>query len=370
MLRSGFLSLTLSLCLCCVPRDSLGLSALLQKSNSRGSSENVLNTSDRKLPPPVNLSLTSYNFKTILTWAYVNETPETTNFTVQCRDYLTAQWQPYPPCSNTTLHHCDVTKAFNVNLTASNSYYAKIKAITQFQESQFVFTERFNFHKNGILSAPTVEVTVRGQEVFLSCIYPVVANLTTETGWKVNHDFRCNICVWQEGNNELPKKNCRIRKSKLKLTITQPRVTLCVSAQVNSKQWKMKAEWSTQKCFQVNSLNLQETLIVPLAVITFFLGLVTVSIVWKLLKKQLVLPRSLMLIVKAINPYLDMKTEEDAVSVVIKYEEVTPVECDLFFEEVAKPITNPEITEPLTEDMKYAGKDRAYDRAQTLLNVN
>ncbi|XP_067839954.1 interferon gamma receptor 1-like [Heptranchias perlo] len=358
MFVSGFLSLTL--CLCCVSRDSLGVSALLQKSNS----------SYHELPPPVNLSLTSYNFKTTLTWAYVDETPETTNFTVQFKDYQTVQWQLFPPCSNIASHHCDVTKAFNMNLTALNSYYAKVKAITQFQESQFAFAERFQFKENATIRSPTVEVMVHGQQVILRCIYPAVANLTTENGLKVNHDFRCNICIWLEGTNELPKKNCAIRKSRWKFNITQPRVTVCVSARVNSKQWKMKGEWSIQKCFKVQSLNLQESLIVFLAVIALFLGLVTVSILCKLLKKELVLPKSLVLIVKAINPYVDMKIEEDAVSVVIKCEEVIPVECDIFFEEVGKQITNPEITEPLTVDLKYAGKDWAYDRPQTLLNVH
>uniref|UniRef100_UPI00398E4A68 interferon gamma receptor 1-like n=1 Tax=Pristiophorus japonicus TaxID=55135 RepID=UPI00398E4A68 len=357
MFRSGFLSFTLPLCLCCLPRDSLGVSALSQKSNS----------SYHELPPPVNLSLTSYNFKTTLTWAYADETSEKTNFTVQFRDYQTAQWQLFPPCSNIALARCDVTKAFNMKLTALNSYYAKVKAVTQFQESQFAFTERFCFKENATIGAPTVEVQVHGQQVILRCIYPVVAKLTTETGLKVNRDFRCNICIWQDGNNEL--KNCRIRKSRWKLNITQPRVTLCVSARVNSKQWKMKEEWSTQKCFKVQSLNLQETLIVLLAVVAFFLGFVTVSVLWKLLKKELVLPKSLMLIVKAINPYVDMKIEED-VSVVIKYEEVIPVECDHFFEEAARPISNPEITEPLTVDLKYAGKNWSYDRPQTLLNFH
>ncbi|XP_078068711.1 uncharacterized protein LOC144493531 isoform X2 [Mustelus asterias] len=282
----------------------------------------------------------------------------------------TGHWQLFPPCSNIALHHCDVTKAFSVNLTASNSYYTKIKAITQLHQSQFTFTERFSFKQNATLGAPTVDIKVRGQQIFLRCIYPVVPNLITVTGRKVDRDFRCNICVEQKGPHELPKKICSNRKSNLKLNITQSRITLCVTAQVSSKKWKMEAEWSTTKCFQVQSLNLQETLIILLVVITFSLGLVVASMIWKLLKKELVLPKSLMLIVKAINPYVDMKMEEDAVSVVIKYEEVIPVECDHFFEEVAKPISKPEVTESLTVNLKYAGKDWTYDRPQTLLNVN
>ncbi|XP_041044311.1 interferon gamma receptor 1-like isoform X1 [Carcharodon carcharias] len=370
MSRSGFLTLTLSLWLCRVSRDSLRVSALKEGNNSRGWSETILNAGDHEPPPPVNLSLISHNFKTILTWAYVNEAPEETNFTVEFMDYLTAQWQLFPSCSNIALHHCDVTKAFSLNLTPTNSYYTKIKAITQFQDSQFAFTKRFNFKQNATIGAPMVEVKVHGQQISLRCIYPVVPNLTMQDGQKIDHDFKCNICVWQKGHNELPKKNCRYRKSKLKLNIKQPRVTLCVSARVITEEWKIKADWSTPKCFQVQSLNLQETLVILLAVIAFFLGLVAASIIWKLLKKELVLPTSLMLIVKAIKPYVDMKTEDDAVSVVIKYEEVIPVECDHFFEEVAKPMTNPEITEPLTVDLKYAGKDWAYDRPQTLLDVN
>ncbi|XP_038655378.1 interleukin-22 receptor subunit alpha-2-like [Scyliorhinus canicula] len=369
MFPSGSVALTLSLWLCWVSRDRLRVCAVPRGSNASETSDNTLNTR-YQLPRPVNVSLISHNFKTVLTWAYVNEIPEKANFTVHFTDYLTGQWQLYPPCSNIALHHCDVTKAFSVNLTASNSYYTKIKAITQLHQSQFTFTERFSFKQNATIGAPTVEVKVRGQQIFLRCIYPIVQNLTTKTGRKVDRDFRCNICVWQKGHNELKKKNCPTKKSKLKLNITQPRVTLCVSAQVNSKQWKMKAEWSIQKCFQVQSLNFQETLIILLVVIAFFLGLVTASMIWKLLKKELVLPKSLMLIVKTINPYADMKIEEDAVSIVIQHEEVIPVECEHCFEEAAKPITDPEVTESLTVDLKYAGKDWTYDRPQTLLNVN
>ncbi|XP_059501718.1 interferon lambda receptor 1 isoform X2 [Stegostoma tigrinum] len=320
-----------------------------------------------KLSPPVNLSLKSHNFKTILTWADVNKTSETTNFTVQFRDYQTAQWQLFPPCSNIALYHCDVTDAFSVNLSTANSYYAKVKAITKFEESQFVLTKRFSFQQNATIGAPTVDILVRGHQVFLRCIYPFFPKLTTATGRNIDHNFRCDICVWQEGRNE--SKNCPTRKSKLKLNITQPGVTLCVSARVNPKQWKMKTEWSTQKCFQVRSLSLQEILLVLLAVIAFSLGFITVRIIWKFVKKELVLPKSLMLIVKAINPYADMKIEEDSVSVVIKYEDVCPVESNDFYEEVTKPISNPEVTEPLSVDLKYAGKGWPYDQPQTLLSI-
>ncbi|XP_051881011.1 interferon gamma receptor 1-like [Pristis pectinata] len=347
--------LRLSLCLCCVSWDGVVASALGQ--NRSGYHE---------LPPPVNLSLISYNFKTILTWAYEDKTPDATNFTVEARNYRTAQWELFSPCSNISSHSCDVTKAFSVNLSALSSYYAKVKAITHFQESQFALTDRFSFKENATLGAPTVDVTVHGQEVTLRCIFPHVEKLSTETGLNINNDFKCKICVEREGHNILA--NCSIKRSRLKFNVTQSRVTLCVSAQVNSEQWKMKAEWSRQKCFEVYSLNLQETLIILLAVVAFILGLATASILWKLLKKELVLPKSLILIVKAINPHVE-KIEEDAVSIVIKYEEVIPVEHDLIFEEVAKPSTCPENREPHAVDLKYAGKICAYDRPQNLENV-
>ncbi|XP_060676608.1 interferon gamma receptor 1-like [Hemiscyllium ocellatum] len=361
MFRTGFLPLALSLCLCGVSWNRLQVSAT-------ESSENILNASYHKPSPPVNLSLKSHNFKTVLTWTYVNKTSEATNFTVQFRDYQTAQWQLFPPCSNIALYHCDVTEAFSVNLSTSNSYYAKVKAITKFEESQFVLTERFSFQQNATIGAPTVDISVHGHKVVLRCIYPFVTKLTTATGRKVDHDLRCDICVWQEGHNEL--KNCATRKSKFKLNITQPKFTPCVSARVNSMQWEMKTEWSTQKCFQVQFLSLHEKILFGhVAAIAFFIGLITVSIIWIFVKKELVLPKSLMLIVKAIKPYADMKIEEDAVSVVIKCEDVCPVESNDFYEEVAKPISNPDVTEPLTVDLKYAGKGWPYDQPQTLLNI-
>ncbi|XP_072911885.1 interferon gamma receptor 1-like isoform X1 [Hemitrygon akajei] len=352
---SGAGILALSLCLSCVSRHCAAVPAL-----GRDSSDY------QGLPPPVNLSLSSYNFKTILTWDYVGQTPATTNFTVEARNYEKAQWAVFSPCSSISSHFCDVTEAFSVNLSATSSYYAKVKAVTQFQESQFALTDRFSFKDNATLGAPTVAVAIRGQEVTLRCIYPRVGNVTTKTGLNINNDFKCKICVEQEGHNVLA--NCSIRRLKLKFKVTHSRVTLCVSAQVNSEKWKMKAEWSRKKCFKVYSLNLQEILIALLAVIAFALGLASAAILWKLLKKEAVLPKSLILIVKAIKPHVE-KIEEDTVSIVIKYEEVSSGERDNITEEVTKPSTGPEEPEPHVAEVKYAGKVYEYDRPQNLGNV-
>lgn len=54
----------------------------------------------------------------------------------------------------------------------------------------------------GTLSAPTVNITVRGQNVTLRCIFPHIET-RTEAGLNVNKDFKCNICVGQEGHNIL-----------------------------------------------------------------------------------------------------------------------------------------------------------------------
>lgn len=315
-------------------------------------------------PPPVNLSLTSSDFKTILTWAYAGKPSNATKFTVETMNYRTALSQLFSPCSNIQSYSCDVTEAFSVNLSALSSYYAKVKAVTHHHESQFASTARFTFKENGTLSAPTVNITVRGQNVTLRCIFPHIET-RTEAGLNVNKDFKCNICVGQEGHNILA--NCSIKRSRLELRVRQSRVTLCVIAQVNSERWKMKAEWSSQRCFRVQSLNLQDTLIVLFAVVGFILGLASVIILWKLSKKKLVLPKSLILIVKAINPLME-KIEEDTVSVVIKYEELIPVAHDLISEEVAKPSTCAENREPPAVDLKYAGKICAYDRPQNMGN--
>ncbi|XP_062929222.1 interferon gamma receptor 1-like [Mobula hypostoma] len=353
MFATGILGL--SLCLCCVTRHGAAVPALgLNSSGYQG------------LPPPVNLSLSSYNFKTILTWDYVDQTPVTTSFTVEAMNYQTAQWAVFSPCSNISSCFCDVTEAFSVNLSATSWYYAKVKAITQFQESQFALTHRFSFKDNATLGAPTVDVMIHGQEVTLRCIYPHVGNLSTKTSLNINNDFKCKICFGQERHNVLA--NCSIKRLKRKFNVTQSRVTLCVSAQVSSEEWKMKAEWSRKKCFKVYSLNLQAILIVPLAVVAFALGLATAGILWKLLKKEAVLPKSLILIVKAIKPHVE-KIEEDTVSIVIKYEEVSSGEHDHITEEVTEPSTSPEEPEPHAAELKYTGKVCEYDRPQNLENV-
>ncbi|XP_069743315.1 interferon gamma receptor 1-like isoform X2 [Narcine bancroftii] len=322
---------------------------------------------DHELLPPMNLSVTSYNFKTILTWSYVDKTTDTTFFTVETRNYQSAQWQLFSPCSNISSHSCDVTKAFSVNLSPLSSYYAKVKATTYFQESLYAITDRFSFKENATLGPPTVDVMVHGQQVTLKCIFPRVEKLNTETGLNVNNDFKCKICVGQKGHNKLA--NCSIKRSRWKFNVTRSNVTLCVSAQVNSEQWKMKAEWSKQKCFKIHFLNLQDILIILFAVITIILGFSTINLLWKLFQKELVLPKSLIFIVKAINPHVE-KIEEDAVSVVIKYEKMISSDHDLTFEEVAKPSTCPENTESHTSDLKYAGKAHEYDRPQNLENLH
>ncbi|XP_069743319.1 interleukin-10 receptor subunit beta-like isoform X4 [Narcine bancroftii] len=266
MFGTGILSF--SFCLCCVVRETLAGSAVGQDDSG-----------DHELLPPMNLSVTSYNFKTILTWSYVDKTTDTTFFTVETRNYQSAQWQLFSPCSNISSHSCDVTKAFSVNLSPLSSYYAKVKATTYFQESLYAITDRFSFKENATLGPPTVDVMVHGQQVTLKCIFPRVEKLNTETGLNVNNDFKCKICVGQKGHNKL------------------------------------------------------------------------------------------IFIVKAINPHVE-KIEEDAVSVVIKYEKMISSDHDLTFEEVAKPSTCPENTESHTSDLKYAGKAHEYDRPQNLENLH
>ncbi|XP_078256332.1 uncharacterized protein LOC144594039 [Rhinoraja longicauda] len=346
---------SLYFCLCCFTVDGLVVSAHGQD-----------NSGYHQHPPPVNLSLTSSDFKTILKWAYVGKSPSATTFTVETMNYRTGHWQLFSPCSNISSYSCDVTEAFSMNLSALSSYYAKVKAVTHFHESQFASTARFSFKENATLSAPIVDIMVHGKQVTLRCMFPHIETRSTEASLNINKDFKCNICVGQEGHNILA--NCSIRRSRLKLRVRQSRITLCVSAQVNSENWQMKAEWSSQRCFRVQSLNLQDTLIVLFAVVGFILGIASVSILWKLSKKKLVLPKSLVLIVKAINPLVE-KIEEDTVSVVIKYEELIPVAHDLISEEVAKPSTCAENREPPADDPKYAGKICAYDRPQNLENI-
>ncbi|XP_007891177.1 interferon gamma receptor 1 [Callorhinchus milii] len=353
MYLNGFLSLSLCLSLVQVSWASTEVAVLLQDKN---------NSSQHELSPPINLSINSYNLKTILIWDY--DIPET-YFRVECKDYRTSRWKPFPPCSKISTHYCDVTKPFTENLTASSMYYAKVKAVKHLQESAFAFTPMFSYKHNGTIGPPTTRVMVYTPlQATVKCEYPLVANLTTKNGFKVKPKFTCNICIWPETSHKKPQRICKITKSNWTMNISQS--TWCVSAQVNSVSWEMKGMWSKPQCFKHSTQEYLILFLVLIAPIVTLLVIANVFLLGKFLRKEQVLPKSLLLIVKGMHPYIDMKTEKDSISVVIKHEKVIPNECDIFYEEAEKSSANPESNEQHVPGHKYAEKDWMYDRPQLI----
>ncbi|XP_038655375.1 uncharacterized protein LOC119967219 isoform X1 [Scyliorhinus canicula] len=203
-----------------------------------------------ELHPPENLSVTSYDFHTVLTWDVIAAS-RASRFNVEFLEYRSGKWKPFEPCSNISIHQCDLSEAF-IPVENGNGYCARVNAVTRSQKSNFSHTYRFTFGNNATLGPPTVHLTPDGNELIVELNYTVPHSTTNKTKRILKH-LSYNIYYWNaetpEAITELCREKYRNKKFTVKMGVT------CVSAEVCIDTLKLKGKRSQKRCLSIQSSN-------------------------------------------------------------------------------------------------------------------
>ncbi|XP_072911890.1 interferon gamma receptor 1-like isoform X3 [Hemitrygon akajei] len=272
---------------------------------------------------PVNLSVKSHDFHTVLKWD-VHNSSETTRFNVDFREYMTAEWKPV--CVNVWTHYCDLSNVFVATEDQVGGYYARVKAVTGLQESEFAQTNRFTFAQNATLGAPIVQLTADGSQLTVEVKYPPLNSASnSRLRESLYYHVYCRhpnqtdpICLALTAENPLHQEDF-------------VEGTVCVSAEVEISAINLIGKKSNETCLRMSQRNYSaaaaaiSTVVIVLLLIFIFVGIY----LWKC-KKKLVLPKSLAQVIVSERPYnvMNSKREESSVCIVVKPEEVTSVPDD------------------------------------------
>ncbi|XP_072102025.1 interferon gamma receptor 1-like [Mobula birostris] len=273
---------------------------------------------------PVNLSIKSHDFRTVLKWD-VHNSSEETRFNVEFFEYGTSEWKPV--CVNVLTHSCDLSNVFVISENQLGGYYARVKAVTALQESEFAYTSRFTFGQNATLGAPVVLLAADGRQLTVQVKYPALNSTSESVLWNslyynvyCRHPNQTNpVCL------ELSPENPLYQRDFVEGTV-------CVSAEVELPLFNLVGKKSNEKCLRMPENNISATTaaISTTLVIVLLLIFIPVGIYLRKCRKEFVLPKSLAHIIVSERPYnvMNSKHEESSICVVVKAEEVTSVPDD------------------------------------------
>ncbi|NWV06367.1 INGR1 protein, partial [Ptilonorhynchus violaceus] len=121
------------------------------------------------VPSPMDIRITSENFKTVLHWQYpsVSETP---HFIVEIKPYNLGYYYTVSTCVNTSARSCDFSEEIcNPYL----SHWLRVKAVVGSQQSEYVETNEFILQRHGKIGPPKLNLSRHGNNIMVD-IYHLV----------------------------------------------------------------------------------------------------------------------------------------------------------------------------------------------------
>ncbi|XP_043531177.1 uncharacterized protein LOC122539984 [Chiloscyllium plagiosum] len=152
-----------------------------------------------EISPPVNLSITSYNFHTVLKWDVIDPS-RNMRFNVKIKDYSISTSTPFLPCLNISTRYCDLSDGFLPD-GGKLGYYAQVNAVTETQKSDFVSTNRFTFNLNASIGPPDVKLKADNTDIIAE-VYFMLANSTKKRNAKILNQLSYNI-YWHSETSKL-----------------------------------------------------------------------------------------------------------------------------------------------------------------------
>ncbi|XP_078255853.1 uncharacterized protein LOC144593732 isoform X1 [Rhinoraja longicauda] len=203
------------------------------------------------IPPPVNLSIQSHDFHTVLKWE-VPDVNRRTRFNVCFREYEAEDWKPV--CLNISTHYCDLSNAFVPNQELISGYYTKIQAFIGSQTSESALTNRFTFGQNATLGPPSVLLAANGNDLTVEVKYPALNSRSSN----VSFDFLSYIVYCRKQDHH--KQTCReMTPKEQKQHFHVSEGVVCVSAKVQASIFGLKGNKSEETCLRIRLSNLSDS---------------------------------------------------------------------------------------------------------------
>ncbi|NXT30288.1 INGR1 protein, partial [Syrrhaptes paradoxus] len=120
------------------------------------------------VPSPMQIGVTSENFKTVLHWQYppMSETP---HFIVEIKPYNVGYYKIVPTCVNISAHFCDLSREIR---DVFASHWLRVKAVVGSQQSECVETNEFILQKHGKIGPPKLNLSRSGDEIVVDIEHP------------------------------------------------------------------------------------------------------------------------------------------------------------------------------------------------------
>ncbi|XP_054826341.1 interferon gamma receptor 1 [Eublepharis macularius] len=300
-----------------------------------------------EVPPPTNVTIQTYNFKTSLHWDYQNMSPKPL-FTVKILCYGNS-YTEVSSCANISQHYCDLTHKINKECI---SLWAKVKALAGSRESEYKESESFDPIRDARIGPAKFNLSVEDGEIAVDIEHP----LTPYHNVKENlTDFSYKVFLWEKENpqerDEFEADICNMDMCSVSLHVHLG-FTYCVSVQGISADNSVTGEESKADCITVPSKRpLDKTgLIIGGVVSCVVVGVVLAIFLackWAE-KRNIPLPKSLVSIVRSIKPVNTFETKAEG-----KYSAISP----FTYNSDEKPMeTIDHITEVETIDPNDSGK--------------
>ncbi|XP_048452829.1 interferon gamma receptor 1-like isoform X3 [Rhincodon typus] len=264
-----------------------------------------------KISPPVNLSVTSYNFHTVLKWDVV-DTSRNSWFNVEIKNYSFSQWRPFLPCLNVSTHHCDLSDGF-VPDEDKLGYYARVNMVTESQKSDFVSTNRFIFKLNATLGPPDVKLRADNNHIIVEVNYTLPNTIVKRNAKILKTSLLYNIWYWHPEKPKLEDSICNSKKTLHKIQV--PTGATCVSAEVYLQDLNLKGNRSQEICLQIHPSNVSvfPFVISVVTILAIVFIIIATLFICHFVKKKQVLPKVLVhrIMGERGKAYMDVNMESD-----------------------------------------------------------
>ncbi|KAM6126833.1 interferon gamma receptor 1 [Pterocles gutturalis] len=302
----------------------LALAALLVLRRGKASRSELLPA----VPSPMQIGVTSENFKTVLHWQYppMSETP---HFVVEIKPYNVGYYKIVPTCVNISAHFCDLSREIR---DVFASHWLRVKAVVGSQQSECVETNEFILQKHGKIGPPKLNLSRSGDEIVVDIEHPAFPSVEL-LPWirDIYSDLMYWVTFWDSKNQSkvaFTEDSCTIHKCSLNIPVPAEGSTYCVSAKGSFYGELIVSAPSEESCIHVPlkqtlskkilKLCTQDIIILCGVILSLSLILSVCCGCKKLRKKNIKLPKSLVSVIRNLNTdsLLESRSEARYISVI------------------------------------------------------
>uniref|UniRef100_A0A8B9F226 Interferon gamma receptor 1 n=2 Tax=Amazona TaxID=12929 RepID=A0A8B9F226_9PSIT len=256
------------------------------------------------VPSPMQITVTSENFKTILHWQYppMSETPR---FVVEIKPYNLGNYTIVSTCVNISAHFCDLSREIHEPFA---SYWLQVKAIVGSQQSEYVETNEFILQRHGKIGPPKLNLSRHGDRIMIDIYHPTFPSVEL-LPWigDIYSEIIYLVTFWDSKNQskeEFPEDNCTMYKCSANVPVRAEGSTFCVSAKATLYSNLMIGAPSEESCIDVPlkwTLSTEYIIIMCVTVLGLTLILTVCCGCKKLRKDNIKLPKSLVSVIRNLN---------------------------------------------------------------------